>query len=638
MFFLFINTLSAQQSISPIITNEYCPNTNITFTVTIPGYSPLVYGWTNNPTLISANYPPDNPAASTTFSFVGSFRDVNIAQTFQVSYKRQGKVDTIADFVFKRIKSLFYPNPTGSSQSSPCQQFKANQTQINAPLCEIVNIPISVNAANWSTFGEGNDFCWGSIATYEYQLPVNWAIGSNISTGSNWIAGGTSVTVTSDLTTGGVIIIRPTNNCASGLANNGTQATISISRPSPTFSLSPTSVSIQCGTPLTQTFTVSMTGTTTCPVTYSWNLGDNNGWLYNGNPAPTTPFIAPASITLTSLAIAPSFANVTVTPLLNGIAQPALTAVTGFQAPNLGLVGGSSSICTGTSSPFYLYNAPSGSSVYWGVVATLPNYGANVVQVDNPYSSSTTLTKINSGVVNLTVSATDACNQTYTRTRENILVGGYANTSTVTGYTLAYPPCYTQGCTPSPVSNSIYADGPYGTMSYTGTAYLNTDNALTIYNSELSGGTWSLITGSVFHWSASSGTNLSFYPDGVSGSPVIFRLTNNNSCGTQYYDFTFYPAQYNTPYYYIVSPNPATTSLLLSVDETKLAKQNIIKSSKQDIKEITILDKMGTVVKKQTFGNGIRQVNLNVADLKTGYYILKIFNGNQYVSMKFMKE
>lgn len=632
------NVTSAQYLITPSETLEYCPNTNITFAVTISGYEPFVFSWTNNPTLISANYPPANPAASTPFSFVGSFRDVNIAQTFGVKYKRQNKPDTIEYITFKKIKSLFYPNPTGNSQNSPCQQFKANQTQITAPLCEIVNIPISVNTANWSTFGEGNDFCWGAITTYDYQLPNGWSIGSNVSTGNNWIAGGTSVTVTSDLNTGGVIKIRPTNNCAAGLANNGTQATIAISRPGPTFSLSPTSVSIQCGTPLTQTFTVSMTGTTTCPVTYSWNLGDNNGWFYNGNPAPTTPFTAPASITLTSLSVAPFFANVTVTPLLNGIAQPALTAATGFQAPNLGLVGGSSSICTGTSAPFYLYNAPANSSIFWGTVTTLPNYGATVVQVDNPYSNSTTLTKINSGVVNLTVSVRDACNQTYLRTRENILVGGYANTSAVTGYTLAYPPCYTQGCTPTPVSNPINTNGPYGTTVYSATAYLNTDNTLTIYNPELANGTWSLLTGSVLQWSSTGGSHLTFYPGGTNGSFVQFRLTNNNACGTQYYDFNFYPVQYNPPYYYIVSPNPATTSLLVAVDETKLTTQKIVKSTEQDIKEITILDKMGTVVKKQTFGTGIRQINLNVSDLRTGYYVLKIFNGKQNVSLKFIKE
>lgn len=32
-----------------------------------------------------------------------------------------------------------------------------------------------------------------------------------------------------------------------------------------------------------------------------------------------------------------------------------------------------------------------------------------------------------------------------------------------------------------------------------------------------------------------------------------FRLTNYNTCGVQYYDFNFYPLQYNQPNYYRVA-------------------------------------------------------------------------------------
>ena len=237
-FIFSFKILLAQISSTPSKDLEYCPVSNTTFTVIVQGYEPFVFGWTNNPIIISANYPPVNVTSSTTFTFVGRFKDVNIAQTFGVRYKRQNKADTTEYITFKKIKSLFYPNPTGSSGSSPCQPFTANQTFITAPICQVTNATVSVNAAKWSTFSEGNDFCWGSITTYEYQLPINWKVGTTFtSTGSNWYAGGTSVTVTSDLTNGtnGVIRIRPVNNCGAGLANNATQVNVSIIRPKPTL-------------------------------------------------------------------------------------------------------------------------------------------------------------------------------------------------------------------------------------------------------------------------------------------------------------------------------------------------------------------------------------------------------------------
>lgn len=393
---------------------------------------------------------------------------------------------------------------------------------------------------------------------------------------------------------------------------------------------------VPCGSSITQVFTVTNVNNVS-GVIYQWNLGPNNGWLYNGLPAPTTVFTAPASITLTSLNTNPNFSNVTVTPMIGGIAQPALTARTSFKAPNLGLVGGSS-ICTGTSAPFYLYNAPPNVYTYWSTTTILPNYGATVVSIDNQYSSSTTLTKINSGVINLTASVTDGCSQTYSVTRANISVGGYTSTELLSGYTLAYPPCYTQGCTPSAVSNSISSSGPYGTTVYTGSAYTNCTNYLYLYNSGVSSGTWSLNAGSVASWSSTNGNNLQFYPNGGTGDYVQFRLTVNTACGTVYYDINFYPTQYNYYGYYMMAPNPVNSELTVSVDENKLQRMKITKSSDQDIMEIVIMDKMGQAKYRQKGEKGTRQMRINASNLPTGYYVLRIFNGKDWRSLPFIKQ
>jgi hypothetical protein len=142
----------------------------------------------------------------------------------------------------------------------------------------------------------------------------------------------------------------------------------------------------------------------------------------------------------------------------------------------------------------------------------------------------------------------------------------------------------------------------------------------------------------VINWWSSIGTHLSFYPGGPAGSLIKFRLTKNNSCGNRYYDF--YPTQYYYSSYsiYNISPNPASSMLTIMIDEEKLSRNKIAKSSSQEIKEISILDKMGVLIRKQAFGKNIRRANLNISNLKPDVYFIKIFNGKDYTSLKFIKE
>jgi len=377
-----------------------------------------------------------------------------------------------------------------------------------------------------------------------------------------------------------------------------------------------------------------------CPLSYLWNLGANNHWLYNGSAAPATFVTATNSITLTpaSGTILPS--DVKVTPVLDGVNQPELTSAVSYSTPNYGILGGSN-ICTGTSQAFYVYNTTAGSSYSWSYTALLPNYGVNVVQINSPYANQTTLTKLTDGVIELKVHVANACNQQTDVARPNVRVGGYSQTaSMLSGYMLAYPPCPTPLCTPSAVSSPITTGGPYGSIVYGGASYLNCQNDLQLYNTELEGGTWALLSGSVIYWNSSIGTHLSFYPAGPSGSLVKFRLTKNNACGSQYYDFYFYPTQYyySSSFAYQVNPNPASTTLTVGVDEAKLSRDHILKSKSQDIKEILVLDKMGTIVSKKSYGANVRNVDLNISNLKAGIYVLRIFNSEGSTAIKFIKE
>lgn len=68
-----------------------------------------------------------------------------------------------------------------------------------------------------------------------------------------------------------------------------------------TYGISPTSTNIQCGVQATQVFSAVNTFGGTRGVTgYVWSLGANNGWLYNGSPAPASVVTGVNSISLTS--------------------------------------------------------------------------------------------------------------------------------------------------------------------------------------------------------------------------------------------------------------------------------------------------------------------------------------------------
>ena len=71
---LFTLTKGVQaQTISPAVTNEYCPSTDITFTVSVPGTSPTVASWTNGPIVVQGAYNITTSGSTTTFNFKGRF-------------------------------------------------------------------------------------------------------------------------------------------------------------------------------------------------------------------------------------------------------------------------------------------------------------------------------------------------------------------------------------------------------------------------------------------------------------------------------------------------------------------------------------------------------------------------------------
>lgn len=221
------------QSITPLPTTEFCPDQEVTFTVTIPGQNPTVSSWINAPFVTQAPYNVSSTASTTTFNFKGRFRDFNGSQQFRIAFN-DNVSGGIAEYIpkFNRIKSL--------ASTMPCAVVQPNQTSISFPFCQITSQPITFSNVQWGTTGESPLLCFGSIATYEFLLPSGWSLNGTPSNGVTWLPGTSGATVTSDLSTGeGVKIqVRPRNSCGTSFQNNQIAGEVTILRPKPVLTLS----------------------------------------------------------------------------------------------------------------------------------------------------------------------------------------------------------------------------------------------------------------------------------------------------------------------------------------------------------------------------------------------------------------
>lgn len=394
--FALIASFSANaQDINPTIGTELCPNQEYTFTVSgLPG----AYNTINTSGGATITQYPSGSGTSITFK--GKFSDVTGAgQVFTITWANGGT----KDFKFTKVKSLF----GGYSENFN------NPTTLTVPICQTTPVSLNISGNKYWDVSTSPYSSFGSITTYRYLLPSGWYLNSTLSNGSNWITatGGVTITPTANTGNGATIQYVAKNDC-SGAFFEGTPRYISISRPNPTFTLSPTSLTFVCGTPQTRTFTVSTTSSNSCSTSYNWNLGTNNGWLYNGSPAPASFSTTTSSITLTSASgnVLPSSVNVT--PILNGISYSQMSCSTSFSSfTSTASVNGNTVICPGGNSVYTISGLGAGNTVIWSSSNTA------VATVSGGTQSQVTVNGISQGLVNLIATITNPCGQTVTKTK-----------------------------------------------------------------------------------------------------------------------------------------------------------------------------------------------------------------------------
>lgn len=405
-----LNYAVQSQDISPSPYNEYCPNQEYIFTISNVASQnssgiPVTPQITPQGGVLSAQYISfyDNKVTVRVI-----FSDTNTDQSFKLE-SASGSIT----FTFRNVKSFF----GGYSES--------NITSVNVPLCNTNPFTISLGG----TYRHANNFSYsnfGLITKFNYRIPAGWRINGQLSTGSNTFLYWGEVTITPDATTGGTIWYQALGDCGQAYYQGDAAGKyISINRGVPTYTLSPTSLKFACGTAKTQTFTVTQTGTTTCPVSYVWNLGANNGWLYNGTTAPSSITTTTASITLTSANgnVLPS--SITVSPKLGTTTITNLNCTTSLESFSTNAtLSGNSIICNGSNGIYTINGLGTGNTVVWSSSNTA------VATVSGSTQSQVTVDGLTNGTANLIATITNSCGQTVTKT-QTINVGAPVLTGNV---------------------------------------------------------------------------------------------------------------------------------------------------------------------------------------------------------------
>ena len=369
--------------------------------------------------------------------------------------------------------------------------------------------------------------------------------------------------------------------------------------PAATFTLSPSSLTIPCGSAAAQTFTVTNVNNTPNVTNHLWNLGSaNNGWLYNGNPAPQTISTGTTNaLTLTPVCgSAPGNINVTVTAGGNNYQTNAATIAAG--GPPTFSISGNNVVCV--SGIYSIPNLPCGATVN----RSLSGQPGPLATLSCTTCPQTTVTKgTGSGNEFLTATVT-VCGTTQTTPIKQIRIGGYTQSS----------PFNTNG-------PHIWCKNQVATVSVDQNAYPE----LTSFSWGSVPAGWTYITG------------------GGSGNYIVLRATNSTSPPTGTINVTgtdvcgnnttvgHFMAKSNCTSFRI-SPNPATE--LITIEEYDDNTGNLITES--NIKAVEIINRMGVLSFRQQYpakSIGSR-LSLRVGNLSNDIYAVRIFDGLEWKSYK----
>lgn len=407
------------------------------------------------------------------------------------------------------------------------------------------------------------------------------------------------------------------------------------------FTLSPTSVSVPCGSTTAQTFTVT-NGNNTPNVTYEWNLGSaSNGWMYNGSPAPQILPTTGNSVSLSPSGCSSSLSNVAVTVKINGANFQTLTATSSITLPAYS-ISGKSIIC---NSETYTLNGdlPCGATVSWSI----PQGTNSVLQFspNPPTGQSITITNRKWYGLTTTLTATISlpCSPTPITVTKNIANDN--EQSLYTTYSYSQEACVFEGVSHPAQSGTITTNSSPVFVHQGCTVSVNLGSLGAYHKTVTFHQTSTSSVSNPIFWYF-NGTHLVFQlPLGSGGIPFTFKITGDGACYTEK-TLLFFSYGNNTrtapmsSYTFDVAPNPVKN--MLTIAAKKEHKESGVKGDKPAVEELlysfNIYDANinALLLSQKDISNPVHQVN--VSNLRIGWYILQIVQGGQEHTIKFLKE
>jgi len=365
-----------------------------------------------------------------------------------------------------------------------------------------------------------------------------------------------------------------------------------IKTPTPTFTLSPTSLSLGCNNTDPRNFSVTAANIPSgANVTYQWSAG---GWV--GNFSTTTNSISLSPPSSTSL---PS--KVFVTPYIDGVAKPAISCtITRAPFTSLAFISGAESLCN--TANYTMSGLATGQTVQWSVSSSA------AVSLTNATSTSVTVNKIANGSVVLTAKILNPCGQTTTKTKTinigppHFLYNNMAgDNNPLTGETISY------SVTPPVSYSSLQWYFDYGGVIST------TANG------------WQILTG--------QGTTAITAKAGNPGyAYVVCKATNSCGNSTQYLPVLVRsltdPCNGGPFGFRIAFKNPIKESENIEATLRPIedpCDSFVVKMSDENVKkEVQIYDLFGNLIYQSTFKNDDFKINLSTQKIKKGTYFMNV--------------
>lgn len=191
-----------------------------------------------------------------------------------------------------------------------------------------------------------------------------------------------------------------------------------IKTPVPTFSLSPTTLTLPCGDTSSKTFTVTPSNIPSgANVTYQWS---HPGWNSVSSTSNSRTLQPSSGSSLPS--------TVTVTPFVNGVAKPSMScSVSRAAFSSIATISGNNYVCdTGT---YTINSLPSNATVQ-----SVSSSNTSIATVNFIGNNQFSVTKISDGLVTITATLQNSCSQTTTISKEiQIGVSNAINSASISG-------------------------------------------------------------------------------------------------------------------------------------------------------------------------------------------------------------